>query len=76
MPVVFLVAIAANVGKIFAKRMYAIIIYRFHRGYQINCRTQCWLHSIVFKSTPSCTSSQSGLSSRRKVTRSLTALST
>lgn len=37
---------------------------------------QCWLHSIVFKSTPSCTSSHSGLSSRRKVTRSLTALST
>jgi hypothetical protein len=37
---------------------------------------QCWLHSIVFRSTPSCTSSQSGLSSRRKLTRSCTALST
>lgn len=38
--------------------------------------TQCWLHSIVLRSTPSWTSSQSGLSSRRNPTRSVTALST
>lgn len=37
---------------------------------------QCWDHSIVFRSTPSCTSSQSGLNSRRNVTRVFTASST
>lgn len=74
--VVFLVVALAKVGMVHAKRMYAVIIYKFRPGYQIDCCTQCWLHSIVFRSTPSCTSSQSGLSSRKNVTRSWTALST
>lgn len=47
------------------------------RKRHVNLETlQCWLHWIVFRSIPSCTSSHSGLSSRKNVTRSFTAFST